>query len=86
MLFENLVEKNRSRRTTYLIALRFHSWRAIVCKEWRGHGEGMSRAAVGEGRWRKKFSWRLREIMPSIEKVGPKNSQTTIDPNNNDFL
>ena len=33
----------------------------------------------------KKFL-RLREIMPSIEKVGPKKSQTTIDPNNNDLL
>ena len=34
----------------------------------------------------KNISCRLREIIPRIEKVGPKNSQTTIDPNNNDFL
>ena len=27
-----------------------------------------------------------KKIMPSIEKVGPKNSQTTIDPSNNDLL
>ena len=50
----------------------------------------MGRVCLGR-RWgrvndAKKISLRLREIMPSIEKVGPKNSQTTIDPNNNDFL
>ena len=47
---------------------------------------------VFRGRWwgrvddARKFSRRLREIMPNIEKVGPKNSQTTIDPSNNDLL
>ena len=40
----------------------------------------------GGGSITQKKILRLCEIMPSIEKVGPKKSQTTIDPNNNDLL
>ena len=52
-------------------------------RTWGGYVEG---GGGGGSMTQKKFSCRLREIMPSIEKVGPKNSQTTIDPSNNDLL
>ena len=54
-----------------------------VERAWRGYFEG---GGGGESMTQEKFSRRLREIMPNIEKVGPKKSQTTIDPNNNDLL